>query len=141
MIDYDPKQQLIPGVEQKQTMTASEYRGKTNNLQKYQALGRMKAGVMNKTEKRYSELLEARKKSGDVLWWKFDALSLRLGDNLHYKPDFLVLTAESALECHETKGGYITEDGNMKIKMAAAIYPFRFLMQKWVKGKWDAIEY
>src|SRR5690348_2164768 len=69
--------------------------------QNYQALGRMKSGRMNKTEKAYNNHLEMQKRLGKVLWFEFEPMNLRLGNNCFYKVDFLVLTCERFLEVHE----------------------------------------
>lgn len=120
-----------------QSISASEYRKRfTNPKSNYQALGRMKAGKMNGTEKKYAALLDQRKLSGEVLEYWFDAVNLRLGDNCHYRPDFLVLLASNELELHEVKGSYCTDDGLVKIKVAANMFPFKFVMKQMIKGKW-----
>lgn len=90
------------------------------------ALGRLKTGEMNKTEAAYDRHLTDLKIAGEILWFKFEAIKLRLADNTFYTPDFLVLTALCTLECHEVKGFWL-EDARVKIKVAASIYPFRFI--------------
>lgn len=97
--------------------------------------------AMNKTEAEYAQMLEARRVSGEIQWWAYEAMTLKLADNTRYTPDFLVMLADGALEVHETKGGYIREDGWLKLKVAAALFPFRFfLCQKAAKkdgGEWS----
>ena len=90
------------------------------------ALGRLPAGVMNKTEARYASHLEARKVAGEVLWFKFEGMKFRLADNTFYSPDFAVLLASGELEQHEVKGVWL-DDARVKIKVAADMYPMRFL--------------
>jgi hypothetical protein len=89
------------------------------------ALGRLKPGAMNKGEAAYASYLEMRKHAGEVLWWRFEGLKLRLADNTFYTPDFAVMTAECVIECHEVKG-FWQDDARAKIKIAADLYPFRF---------------
>jgi hypothetical protein len=93
------------------------------------ALGRLKTGEMNKLEAKYSEYLEGLKSAGDILWFKFEGLKLRLADNTFYTPDFFVMLADETLECHECKG-FMMEDANVKVKVAASMYPFRFVVVK-----------
>jgi hypothetical protein len=93
------------------------------------AQGRLKQGEMNQTEKAYQDLLTLRYHAGEILWFKFEGLKLRLADNTFYTPDFAVLAADSVVECHEVKG-FWTDDARVKIKIAAAQYPFRFLAVK-----------
>ena len=51
---------------------------------------------------------------------------MRLADNTFYTPDFAVLAADCVMECHEVKGWW-QDDARAKIKIAADLYPFRFL--------------
>lgn len=107
----------------------------------YQALGRLKSGQMNATEKRYADRLELLKQAGEIVQYYFEAANLRLADKCFYKIDFLVLTKEMALEVHEVKGGFITDDSLVKIKTAAEKFPFRFRMYQWVKREWKVREF
>lgn len=91
-----------------------------------QALGRLKAGAMNKTEAAYGNVLRARQLAGEVAWYKFEGVKLRLADNTFYTPDFAVMLASGFMEMHEVKG-YWQDDARVKIKVAAELYPFRFL--------------
>ena len=105
------------------------------------ALGRMKARKMNKTERLYADILDLKKKSGEVIEYWFEEINLRLSDNCFYKADFFVLMASGQLEVHETKGGYVTDDALVQIKAAAEKFPFRFYMKKLVKGVWESREF
>jgi hypothetical protein len=93
------------------------------------ALGRLKTGKMNKTEEAYDVHLGAEQQAGRVVWRKFEGLKLRLADNTFYTPDFAVLGADMVLECHEVKG-FWQDDARAKIKIAASLYPFRFVAAK-----------
>ena len=101
----------------------------------YYALGRLKVGAMNKTEAGYGQHLELLKKAGEVLWYRFEGVKLRLADNTFYTPDFAVMASTGQIELHEVKG-YWEDDARVKIKVAAEMYPFRFLAVK-VKAKKD----
>lgn len=93
------------------------------------ALGRLKAGAMNKTEAAYAAHLELLKRAGAVQWIRFEGLKLRLADATFYTPDFAVMAADGVIECHEVKG-FWTDDARVKVKVAADQYPFRFLAIK-----------
>ncbi|WP_009522309.1 hypothetical protein [Imbroritus primus] len=94
---------------------------------RFQALGRLPKGRMNKTEQAYSLQLERRKQAGEILEWKFHPMNVRLADRTFYEVDFLVLHGDMRLEIHETKGGFTTDKGQMKIKLCAEAMPyFRF---------------
>ena len=108
------------------------------------ALGRLPAGTMNKTEAAYDVHLWNERHAGSILWHKFEAFKLRLADNTFYTPDFAVLTADRLLECHEVKG-FWQDDARVKIKVAAALYPLRFIAvtarAKKHGGGWDREEF
>ena len=93
------------------------------------ALGRLKTGERNKTEQAYENLLESMRISGEILWYKFEGIKLRLADNTFYTPDFFVLMANGQLECREVKGHW-QDDARAKIKIAADMYPSRFIAAK-----------
>lgn len=90
------------------------------------ALGRLKTGALNKTEAEYARELELRKAAGDVLWYRFEGIKLRLADNTFLTIDFAVLTMSGVLEMHEVKGRW-EDDARAKTKIAADQYPFRFI--------------
>lgn len=100
-----------------------------------QALGRLKTGQMNKTEAAYASHLEALRASGEVAWYRFEGLKLRLADNTFYSPDFAVMLADGSLECHEVKG-FWQDDARVKIKVASDQYPMRFIAVR-VRAKKD----
>lgn len=108
------------------------------------ALGRLKTGVMNKTEAAYAEVLENQRHHGEIAWFKFEGVKLRLADNTFYTPDFAVMAADGILEMHEVKGFWM-DDARAKIKIAADIYPFRFKAFKVVSkkngGGWSVEEF
>ncbi|WP_254596696.1 hypothetical protein [Burkholderia aenigmatica] len=95
-------------------------------IERMQSLGRMPKGRMNKTEAAYADVLAARLHAGEILWYRFEALKLRLADKTFITIDFPVITAGGALEFHEVKGRW-TDDARAKTKVAAEQFPFRFL--------------
>ncbi len=111
---------------------------------KVMALGRLPVGVMNKTEAEYAAGLDLRMHAGEVAWWKFEGVKLRLADNTFYTPDFAVMLAGGQLEVHEVKGHW-TDDARVKIKVAADQYPLRFIAvtkrSKKNGGGWDVEDF
>ena len=99
------------------------------------ALGRLKTGQMNKTEAAYAQILDALVHSHEIAWYKFEGVKLRLADNTFYTPDFVVMAANGLIEMHEVKG-FWQDDARAKIKIAADMYPFKFLAVK-VRPKKD----
>lgn len=104
------------------------------------ALGRLKTGEMNKTESAYASHLEFLKAAGEVLWYRFEAIKLRLADNTFYTCDFAVMEADGTLAMHECKGHW-EDDARVKIKVAAAQYPFRFIAVKKNGAGWNVEEF
>jgi len=108
------------------------------------ALGRLKVGVMNKTEAAYAENLNRRMLAGEVLWFKFEGIKLRLADATFYSPDFAVMVDSGQMEMHEVKG-FWQDDARVKIKVAASLFPFRFIavqpLAKKVGGGWKTEEF
>ncbi|ERI33906.1 hypothetical protein N879_04340 [Alcaligenes sp. EGD-AK7] len=94
-----------------------------------QALGRLKVGRMNQTEAAYAKRLEQLKQAGEIAWFKFEGLKFRLADNTFYTPDFVLMLSDGVMEAHEVKGFWM-DDARAKIKIAADMYPFRFVAVK-----------
>jgi len=87
---------------------------------------RHEPGVMNGTERAYAEHLEVRRRCGEIQWFDFEGIKLRLAKATFYTPDFLVVAADGSLEVHEVKG-FWEDDARVKIKVAAEQFPFRFI--------------
>ncbi len=104
------------------------------------ARGRKPKNGMNKLEASYGAYLDVLKHSGDVLWWRFQPLKLRLADGAYFTPDFGVLMSNLAFELHETKG-FWREAARVRIKIAAEQFPFKFIAIKKVAGSWDREEF
>lgn len=134
-------------------MTEEQYQNlplnqKKQGLQRFKnendvrVLGRLKSGAMNQTERRYSEHLESRKMRGEILWFKFDCINLRLAEKTFYKPDFFVMTSDNELQVHEVKGHW-EDDALVKIKVASDMYPFLFKSVHWnsKNNAWDFREF
>lgn len=100
------------------------------------ARGRHRPGVMNKTEAAYGSTLEERKASGELSWYAFEGIKLRLADKTFYTPDFFVMSSDGTLECHEVKG-FWEDDARVKIKVAAEKFPFKFIAIMRKRGIWE----
>jgi hypothetical protein len=113
---------------------------------KLYALGRLKTGSMNRTETAYAQYLELQKRAGEVVWFAFDAVKLRLADNTFLSVDFFVMTKACELQAHDVKGSMaiITDDAKVKMKVAGEKFPFQFFYAipkaKKNGGGWDLIE-
>ena len=113
-------------------------------LNKLYALGRLKVGQLNKTEEAYRRHLELRKVAGEVVWYAFEGIKLRLADKTFYTPDFAVQLADGSLELHEVKGRWM-DDARVKTKVAAAQFPIRIIavtaQAKKLGGGWAIEEF
>lgn len=92
-------------------------------------------GRMNKTEQAYDAHLELRRLAGEVAWYRFEAVKLRLADRTFYTPDFMVILADGEMQFHEVKG-FWRDDARVKIKVAAVQFPFLFVAIRKTKGGW-----
>lgn len=100
---------------------------------------------MNRWEQEYAIELEARKRAGEILWYGFESIKLRLATGTWYTPDFCLLVGDSIsspIQCVEIKG-FLRDDANVKFKVAAEQFPcFQFLMLRRRKGGgWDLIKH
>jgi len=130
---------------------AFEPRLRSKNLTEYQkATGRIsQSHGPNKTEQRYRQHLEAQKATGAVIWCAFEDMTLRLGQDCRFTPDFSVWMADGSVQFHEVKGRrkngkvYYEDDARVKIAAAAKQYPmFKFFMV-WPgeRGEWESKEF
>ena len=108
-----------------------------------QAAGRLRPGEMNRTEAAYGKLLNDRLIAGEIIWYAFEFVTLKIAADTRYTPDFAVLLANRDLEFHEVKG-FAMDDSMVKIKVAARLFPARFYLihalPKKLGGGWDIKE-
>lgn len=116
-------------------------------------LPRSRRAGMNRLERDYADHLEELMRNGEVLWWRFEPVSLNLQDPAEepeaeqdqddepepadpdgkpkararqrgrYTPDFLVQMVDGLLEVHEVKGGYFDPAAKVRLKWAAQRFP------------------
>lgn len=119
------------------------------------ALGRLKAGVMNRTETAFVRHLEALMHAGEVLWFKFEAMTFKIAEGVRYTPDFIALFSSGQLVAFEVKGTTTKKlksgtvkapyfhdgDAKPKIKIAADMFPLAFKVVYLVAGEWVEEEF
>lgn len=102
------------------------------------------SGYKSKAEARWAERLAvlARCGPGDplaVLSWSYEPVTLRLGSDARYTPDFMVIRNDRVIEFQEVKG-FMREAARVRIQVAARMYPmFRFVIA-WAKDGGFTIE-
>lgn len=101
----------------------------------------------SKVEQTYDVHLERKKLNGQILDYWYEGLTLKLEKDVRYTPDYLVMTLDGTLECHEVKAGMkqketgrivpISEDSSkIKLKVAAGKFPFVFRLAFLHKHEW-----
>lgn len=101
-----------------------------NGLKRMYALGRMKAGEMNKTEKEFANHLQRELDHHKIVSFAFEPMALKLAKDLRYTPDFMVHEIDGYITFYEVKG-FWRDDALAKIKMASEKFPmFRFVSVK-----------
>lgn len=104
------------------------------------ALGRMKAGVMNKTEQAFNDYLQRILDRHEIFTFAFEPVTFKLAKDCRYTPDFLVHELNGHITFYEVKG-FWTDDAKVKVKVASEKFPmFRFVVVK-KRTKADAIKH
>jgi hypothetical protein len=94
------------------------------------AKGRLKPGELNKTEAKFELHLRAQLQAGEILWYGIQNITLKLAPSTHLRIDFFTLDKIGELHAIDVKGGYMQDDSLAKIKIAAAMFPFRFFLAR-----------
>jgi len=126
--------------------------GTGNRKASLRARGRVRKrkGEMNKEEVAFAEMLQHEQHAGEVVWWAFEAVTLRLADKTTWTPDFAVLYQDGSLWLIDVKGAKKTKAGNyvpfvevqtkVKIKVAAEQFPITIAtahrLPKKAGGEW-----
>ena len=114
------------------------------------AVGRFRVPrSMNKTEAQYDAHLAMRQRIGEILWRKFEGITLKLGEDCRFTADFAVMMADGRLELHDTKvihrgkaRPHIEDDALVKLRMAAETFPLT-IKAVWplANGEWQEREF
>ena len=96
---------------------------------------RMAGGYRSKLEGRFAQHLQEMQLAGEVVWWQYEPLTLRLGNvgaRCGYTPDFIVTATTHPVRAYEVKGFW--RDGSReKVKVAARLFPW----MQFVGVEWD----
>lgn len=97
---------------------------------------------MNKSERAYSQYLDILHKEGRIACYKFEAVTLKLGDDCRFTPDFLVIGINGEVEFHDVKAKWkstgkvrIEDDARVKLSVASSTaFPFFVFRTVWKDG-------
>lgn len=91
---------------------------------------------LNKTERAWYAYIS---RQGHA-WVGVQNVTLKLGDDCRYTPDFVVVTADGLAIAYEVKG-FMRDDAQVKLKTAARQFPwFKFVLVKMTKGQFTQEE-
>lgn len=104
---------------------------------------RTNAQGMNGLEADYARLLDFQQRAGEIKWWGFNRVRLLLADGKKkawFRIDFIVVMPDGETIFFETKG-FMREAAQLRLKIAAALFPWRIVLVKRIKGDWVYQEY
>src|SRR5690242_7508157 len=95
----------------------------------------------SKTEARSAEQLLLEQRAGLIKDYKYEAVKLKLAPDTMLTLDWLVVMHDNSIQFREVKGKWFREDGWIKLKVAAALYPWwPIYLWKWDQGQWELRE-
>lgn len=98
-------------------------------------------GVMNSTEKAMAQELAIEQAAGKILWWAFEAFTLKLAHDTRLTVDFQILHADQSFEFRDVKG-HPEDDYLVKMRVAAdRFWMFRFTQWTPKGGGWEVREF
>ena len=101
--------------------------------------------TQNKSERAYDQYLDALYKQGRIAYHKFEAVTLKLGDDCRLTMDFLVIGPAGEVEFHDVKAihrgkkkPHTEDDFQVKIRTACEQFPFFTFCIVWQEnGVWE----
>lgn len=88
---------------------------------------------LNKTESAYLAVLRCQHSEVGI-----QNITLKLGDDCRYTPDFNVLDENGRFAFHEVKGGFFRDDAKVKLQVAARQFRmFHFVLVRKNGTGWD----
>lgn len=91
---------------------------------------------LNKTEREYLRILQGHANQ----WIGVQSVTLKLGHDCRYTPDFVTVGHYGELTFHEVKG-FMRDDALVKLKTAARMFRWaRFMLVRKTKTGWEETE-
>lgn len=92
----------------------------------------------SKAEEAYAWHLEVSLRAGQIADWRYEPITLKLGGDTRYTPDFLVIHLDGSVEFQEVKG-HMRDAARVKLRVAASMYQvFDFTIIWAMHGKFRA---
>lgn len=93
-------------------------------------------GTMNAWEKEHARTLFDRHQADEISGYYYERFRFEIGHRCLYIPDFVILHSNGTFGAEEVKG-FMRDDANVKIKVAARMYP-QIVFTLWTKkdGDW-----
>lgn len=109
------------------------------------AVARHVPGKMNKAEAAFEFQLKLDMQAGLVLDYRFEAVTLKLGPDCRYTPDFMVVNADGTISMIDVKAfwvkqgkPHIEDDARAKMAMATDKFPwFEFALAWQEASGWE----
>lgn len=95
----------------------------------------------NKTEQRFLDICEARRKRNEIAGYRYEGIRLKWGGSMHYTPDVTIFENHNDRPVFvEVKCGHIFDRDIVRFKGCRAEWPeFAFSMWQWKSGEWRQI--
>ena len=87
---------------------------------------RKQTGEMNGYERDRAAELAAMMGRGEIAFYAFEHLKLRLADDTYYTPDFMVVYLDGRTVIEDVKGSFQEDAARVKMKVAATMFPWEF---------------
>jgi hypothetical protein len=120
-------------VEMSELAAAAKRKGKLRNVRKR---------VMNKTEREFDRMLEARLRTGELVEKRYEGVRLLWGGGMTYTADFSARRPDGKIEIHEVKGAHIFDRDTVRFKGCRAEWEQWFIFafhQRNKDGTWTRL--
>ena len=97
---------------------------------------------MNKLEAKYAQYLQIQLGAGEILWWAYEPITLKLADDTRLTVDFAVQLPTGEIVLRDTKAStkkgklLIEDDAAVKLRVAATYFPFRIEIATQIDREW-----
>jgi hypothetical protein len=144
---HQRKHGFLPTLEEFASATGSTLKPKARQDAELKRIARM-----TNAEVEYGLILEAQKRAREVVWYGFEAIRLKWGEDpqtgeaMWYKPDFFVIENADGygerFKVIEVKGPWISERDLVRFKGCRAAWPSFFfeMHQRDKEGRWTRIQ-